>query len=80
MRFQHNVSDQINEGESISLIDRVEHLIVQLSLPTRLRDVGVPKDGLDRLSFEFSNQNSHGSEPLARTLAERASQILNDAW
>ena len=80
MRFQHNVSDQINEGESISLIDRVEHLIVQLSLPTRLRDVGVPKNGLDRLSFEFSNQNSHGSEPLARTLAERASQILNDAW
>ena len=73
----------LNQGSlsgPINLIDRVENLISQLGLPARLRDVGVPENGLDALSFEFSSQNSNGSEQMARTLVARASQILQSAW
>ena len=62
------------------MIDRVENLIRQLGLPTRLRDVGVSENGLDALSIEFSIQNSNGSEQTGRTLAARAAQILKHAW
>ncbi len=64
----------------INLIDLVENLISQLGLPSRLRDVGVPENGLDELAYEFSSQNSNGSEQTARMLAARASQILKNAW
>ena len=67
-------------SKSINLIDKVENLINQLGLPAHLRDVGIPKNGLDELSFKFSIQNSNGSEQTARTIAARASQILKSAW
>ena len=78
--YHSTFSNQGPLSGPIDLIDRVENLINQLGLPSRLRDVGVPENGLDALSFEFSSQNSNGSEQTARTLAARAAQILKHAW
>ena len=78
--YASTISDALGPGESMNLIIRIENLIRLLGLPIHLRDVGIPQNGLDGLAMEFAAQNSNGSEETARTLREKASRILQDAW
>ena len=93
-RFKNRI-DQISEAlpnyskgftntnmldEPKGLIERVDDLIAQSGLPLRLRDVGIPRNGLGRLAEDFGTQNSNGFGEDARVLKRNASKILEDAW
>ena len=75
--------DLSNKGicdESKDLIEMIEDIIIQSGLPLRLRDVGIPRDGLGPMAEDFGIQNSGGSEDYARKLTSNASKILETAW
>ena len=66
--------------ESKDLIEMIEDIIIQSGLPLRLRDIGIPRDGLGPMAEDFGIQNSGGSEDYARKLTFNASKILETAW
>ncbi len=75
-----NFTDTAVGDESKDLINTIENLIIQSGLPSRLRDVGIPRDGLSAMAEDFGIQNSGGSEDYEQKLTQNASKILEDAW
>ena len=52
----------------------------RMGLPLRLRELGVPRDGLRQLAGDALNDYSIHTNPKPVTAAEQVLEVLEQAW
>ena len=74
----------IEGGDENALAAAVpEHVFAmnqRMGLPLRLRDLGVPRDGLIQLARDALNDYSIFTNPKPVTAAEQVLEVLEQAW
>ncbi len=73
------VANALGLSTAAAVIDRVKDLIRELGLPSRLRDVGVPRDGIQVIAEASSTDYQIRNNPKAVS-REQLIAILEQAW
>jgi alcohol dehydrogenase class IV len=71
---------QDTASAAAAAVARAEDLIAAASLPTRLRDVGVPQDGLGRLAEAVMHDRQLRNNPRPVASAVEIQELLNRIW
>ena len=74
------VAGQSNEAAGEAAAQHVYHLVSQLGLPQRLRDVGVKKADLPRLAQLALKSSAVLSNPKPLTEASQVEAVFRAAW
>ncbi len=75
-----DTSGMSDHGAALSAADAVEDLRDSLGLPGRLRDVGVPEEGLELIAAATLKDRSLATNPTPVTDAGPIMQVLRSSW
>ena len=65
---------------ALAAADAVENLRVSLGLPGRLRDVGVPEEGLELIAAATLHDRALATNPVPVTDAGSIMDVLRSSW
>ncbi len=68
------------EEAGLAAADEVARLCRTLNLPTTLREVGVPEDGLDKIAEAVLHDKTLATNPKPIYDAGSVMQVLREAW
>ena len=75
-----DTSNMTNEDAGLAAADGVSQLCQKLGLPMRLRDVGVPEEGLELIAAATLHDRGLATNPKQITDAGPIMSVLRDAW
>ena len=75
-----DISGMTDDGAAIAAADRVESLRRSLGIPDRLRDVGVPEDGLELIASATLHDRALATNPRPVTDAGPIMTVLRNSW